>query len=341
MIDGTKLAEKGYVPDLLIRQGIRHKLAGRLALQARTQPDGIEDFADELRQMPVAIQTDRANEQHYELPSGFFTEVLGGYRKYSAGYWPEGVSDLDAAEVAALDLVVQRADIQSDQDVLDLGCGWGSFTLFAAGRFPESRFTAISNSRTQRAFIEEQARERGLNNVRVITADANTLTEVPGTYDRIVSIEMFEHMKNYEILLGRISGWLKEEGRLFVHIFTHRDYAYHYEAEGENDWMSRHFFAGGTMPADELLLHFQRDLLIERHWRLNGVHYQKSLEAWLERMDAKRDVVMPIMEEVYGKDDARMWFERWRLFFLACSELFGYRGGNEWMVSHYRFCRRA
>lgn len=333
------LAEKGFVPDFAIRYGIRQMLEGRLETE-RARPVGYkEQFVEELRRSAIAVDTDKANEQHYEVPSAYFHTVLGLRKKYSATYWPEGVSDLDASEEASLRQVAERAELQDGQDVLELGCGWGSFSLWAAETFPNSRILGVSNSHGQRAYIMEQARQRGLSNLEIRTADMNAF-DTERRFDRVVSIEMFEHMKNYKLLMARIAGWLRAEGKLFVHIFTHDRFAYPFvDAGDKEDWMARYFFTGGNMPSADLLTYFQDDLKLETQWKLNGQHYQRTLEAWLEKHDAARDAIMPLFEQCYGKDVALCWFHRWRLFYLACSELFGYRNGEEWYVSHYRFVK--
>jgi len=325
---GIDLAERGLVPLPGLRWGVRRLLGHRLD-DARRGP-AVEAFADELRSSPVALVPEKANEQHYELPPAFFETVLGPYLKYSGAYWPEGVDSLAEAEEAMLALSVERAQLEDGQAILELGCGWGSLTLYMARRFPKARITAVSNSAPQRRFIEARAPD----NVRVITADMNDLT-LDETFDRVVSIEMFEHMRNYQELFRRIHAWMTDEARLFVHVFCHRTHAYPFETEGSDNWMGRYFFTGGIMPSFDLFTHFDDDLIVEESWPVDGTHYQRTARAWREALEARRADVMPVLRDTYGAEASR-WFHRWRIFFLACEELFGYRGGEEWIVGHYR-----
>jgi len=337
-----RIVDSGLVPEPLLRAGIRAVCALRL----REQRGSVEDeqarqraLVRELRASDIAIATDAANDQHYEVPPAFFAAVLGPHRKYSGCYWPAGVTDLAGAEAAALELAGERAGLADGQDVLDLGCGWGAFALWAAARYPRSRITGVTSSHAQRAYVVEQAAARGLANLTVRTADVRTLELPWASFDRVVSIEMFEHMRNYELLLRRIAGWLRPRGALFVHVFAHRRHAYPFSDAGASDWMAREFFTGGLMPSAQLLHHFQDDLHITDEWHLAGHHYARTAEAWHANLVARRGDVLRILGERYGAD-ARRRYQRWRVFFLACAELFGYRDGREWIVAHYRFEQR-
>ena len=337
-----ELVENGRIPDLLTRAGIRLLLLQRLREQAQEGPDqewqAMMTFAEEMRQSPIALHTQEANEQHYELPPRFFELVLGPHLKYSCCHFPEGVTELEHAEASMLTLTCERAQLQDGQQILELGCGWGSLSLWMAKHYPNSSILAVSNSRPQREFIESRAQELGLTNLSVQTCDMNDFT-TEQHFDRVVSVEMFEHMRNWQSLLERISNWLKPEGKLFIHIFSHRRYAYAFSSEGDSNWMGRYFFTGGIMPSNDLLLYFQKDLLLEQHWVLSGVHYQRTADAWLQMMDSQKGEILQTFRETYGKD-ADVWFQRWRMFFLATSEVWGFRGGNEWLISHYLFNNR-
>ena len=332
-----KLAERGFLPDRLVRAGIRRLLAERLNNVRRTGKTDA-DWIETLSPGPLAEATDTANEQHYEIPADYFRTVLGRHLKYSCGYWPEGVTSLDASEEAMLRLSCERAELEPGQSVLELGCGWGSLSLWMAEHFPGSHITSVSNSKSQRQYIENEARARGLTNLQVITCDINDFD--PGSpFDRIVSVEMFEHVRNHRKLFGKIRSWLKPGGKCFVHIFSHREATYLFEAEGPKDWMSRYFFSGGIMPSSRLLIAAAEGILsCEEKWFVNGNHYSRTLEAWLQKQDAHRESVLRTFRECYG-DDAGLWFQRWRIFYMACSELFAYGQGREWPVMHYRFVK--
>jgi cyclopropane-fatty-acyl-phospholipid synthase len=340
---GVELAERGLLPDPLVRAGIRSLVRARIRQEDRGDPEAsaeaLRERLESMRAGPIAIATDAANEQHYEVPAAFFRQMLGPRMKYSACYWPHANTTLPRAEKHMLALTCERAQLTDGMRILELGCGWGSLTLYVAERFPQARILAMSNSAGQKAFIEAQCRTRSIRNVEVITANIDRFD--PGsTFDRIVSVEMFEHMRNYALLLERIASWLEPEGRLFVHIFCHRSHPYFYEPAGPGDWMAREFFSGGTMPSDDLLLHFQQHLALTDRWRVGGMHYARTLEAWLERLDAHRDEAVSVLAGVYSERDAARRLQRWRLFLLACAELFAHRDGQEWWVSHYLFAPR-
>ncbi len=339
------LCEKGWIPDVLTRFGMRRLMAERLAEESvdrcEREFERFRHCLEDLRQSQIALETDAANEQHYELPADFFLRVLGANLKYSCCWWDDNhgaslADALDAAEARMLEITCERAELHNGQRILELGCGWGSLTVWMARKFPDSQITAVSNSNSQREFINQRCRDAGLSNVEVITADANEFS-TDKRFDRVVSVEMFEHMRNYGALMQRISSWLVPGGKLFVHIFCHRHLMYPFNTEGEYDWMGKYFFTGGLMPAESTLLYFQDNLRIDEQWRVSGRHYEKTSNAWLERMDRDRQEIMPVLIKAYGEQQAAIWFQRWRMFFMAVAELFGYREGTEWMVGHYRF----
>jgi cyclopropane-fatty-acyl-phospholipid synthase len=347
------LLERDLVPDFLIRRRIRGLLAARLREEDQQDPEAQQtrllEFIRSLASGPVAIETAAANQQHYEVPTEFYARVLGKHLKYSCCYFSSSGShpgapsaeDLDAAEARMLALTCQRARLRDGERILELGCGWGSLSLWMAANYPASRITAVSNSRTQKQYIDAQARARSLRNLEVITCDVNELAfAADRLFERVVSVEMFEHMRNYDTLLSRVASWMAPGATLFVHIFTHTRFAYSFEVRDDSDWMARYFFTGGVMPSDDLLLYLQRDVRILEHWQVPGWHYRLTSEAWLTNMDRHRGELMPVLARTYGSADALRWWVYWRVFFMACAELWGYAGGREWLVSHYLFEKR-
>lgn len=338
------LAEKSLLPDWLIRIGIRRLLNKRLkGIQADSEEEHESferELIEELSRSALALDTDAANSQHYEVPAEFFYRVLGPRLKYSCCLYAEDDATLGQAEDAMLKLTCQRAELTNGQQILELGCGWGSLTLWMAEQYPGSHITAVSNSSSQREFILKRAQERGLSNVDVITADMRTFS-IDKKFDRIVSVEMFEHMRNYAMLLNRISSWLNERGKLFVHIFCHRSSTYLFETEGDENWMGRHFFTGGMMPSISLLSRFADDLVVEDQWEVNGEHYWRTSEDWLRNLDRDRRGIESLFAQSMSSRKATIVTQRWRMFFLACAELFRYNEGKEWFVGHYRLCQKS
>lgn len=335
--------EQGRVPDPGIRLGIRRLLRDRLDELRGHDAEAVADltrfFAKELRVAPLALLPEMANAQHYELPPAFFATVLGPHRKYSACWWPEGTRTLAEAEAAALEVTCDRAGLANGQRILELGCGWGSLTLWMAEHYPQAQITALSNSHSQRAHIRAEAARRGITNVQVITCDINHF-DTDQRFDRVVSVEMFEHLRNWPRAFANVARWLAPEGRFFMHVFTHRGAPYAFVERDASDWMSRYFFSGGMMPSDDLALHCQDDLRLMERWRWDGRHYARTARAWLDNMDQARSTLRPLFEQTYGAENAQLWWTRWRLFFMSVEELFAYDQGQQWWVSHYLFAKR-
>lgn len=337
----NSLLEKDLLPDWLIRIGIRRLLRQRLReIDAPSPETQVAQFAAALRTMPIAINTAESKEQHYEVPTAFYQRCLGPRLKYSSCYYVNGNETLAEAEERMLALTCERARLADGLDILELGCGWGSLTLWVAERYPKSRITGVSHSRTQREHILGEAKKRGLANVSIITCDMNEFDIASGGYDRVVSVEMFEHMKNWPKLMASIARWLRPGGMFFAHVFTHSRFAYHFEVRDDSDWMSKYFFTGGMMPSHSLFSQFQVDLKLVQDWKVNGRHYAQTAEHWLINMDAHRAEIMPLFAQTYGADQAVKWWSYWRVFYLACAELWWFRSGEEWLVSHYLFEKR-
>jgi cyclopropane-fatty-acyl-phospholipid synthase len=338
------LLTRNALPDAVIRLGIRRLLAQRLREETAPTPAEqharLERFAAGLHELPIAINTRDSRQQHYEVPTAFYQLCLGPQLKYSCGWFERGDESLADGEEAMLRLYARRARLADDQEVLELGCGWGSLSLWLAGQFPRSRITGVSHSRTQKEYIDAEAQRRGLRNLTIVTCDMNDFDIGAGRFDRVVSVEMFEHMKNWPRLFAGIARWLRPGGLFFLHIFTHSRIAYHFAERSRTDWMSRHFFTGGMMPSDDLVSRVADPLELRTHWRVNGRHYQRTAELWLENMDRHRARILPLFGSVYGAGEAKRWWVYWRVFFMSCAELWGYRGGTEWIVSHYLLEKR-
>ncbi|MCC7426298.1 MAG: class I SAM-dependent methyltransferase [Alphaproteobacteria bacterium] len=330
----TAVLERLPVPDALMRAGIAH-LVGRTHRRMVAAPPGTNAaFAAAMRDFPIAEHAAEANAQHYELPEAFFGLVLGPYRKYSSCYYRSDKDTLAEAEAQALAATCIHAGLLDGQEILELGCGWGSLSLWMAARYPNARITAVSNSHSQRAYITETARARGIGNLTVVTADMNGF-ETAARFDRIVSVEMFEHMANWDALLARARGWLRPDGRLFLHVFTHAAQPYRFDWRHREDWIAQHFFTGGIMPSHGLIRQFPHLFAVEEEWRWDGRHYQRTARDWLANYDRHAAEIEALMQGVYG-NQSRLWQRRWRLFFLAVEGLFGYAKGSAWGVSHYR-----
>jgi len=331
-IAAIAVAERLPLPDAALRFGVG-RLVGRTSRKLADEGIADSDFAEAMDRWPIAVHTGEANEQHYELPPRFFELALGPRRKYSCCLYRTAGDTLALAEIAALEETCANAGLEDGQSVLELGCGWGSLSIFMAERYPASRIVAVSNSAPQRLHIEAEIARRGLDNLTVITADMNAF-EPAGTFDRVVSVEMFEHMSNWRALLRRVRSWIKPDGRMFVHVFSHRGSAYRFDHADRADWIAQHFFTGGVMPSHDLVRQFGDMFAVEQDWRWSGTHYERTAMQWLRNFDHHRDAVRAIFDETY-RGDAALWMRRWRLFFLATAGLFGHEGGDEWGVSHY------
>ncbi|MFB5651141.1 SAM-dependent methyltransferase [Leptospira wolffii] len=337
------LMEKDFFPDWLIRIRIRRLLRLRLKQENRGSIEEYQkymmEYVDSLKRSPIAVSTEAANEQHYEMPASFFRLVMGKYMKYSSGLWASPGIGIDESERAMLQLTCERARLENGMSVLDLGCGWGSLSLYIAENFPKCKVTGVSNSKSQKTFIDSEAKKKGLKNLKILTMDMNVF-KTDQKFDRILSVEMLEHMKNYELLFSRIAAYLKPKGLFFVHIFAHKKYAYPFEVVDDTDWMAKYFFTGGQMPSHDLFLYFQKDLLIQDQWAVNGKNYALTSEAWLSNMYRNRKRILEIFSETYGEESALKWFVYWKVFFMACAELWKFNDGEEWIVSHYLFRKR-
>ena len=340
--------ERKFLPDFIIRKGIQNLCQERLESLKQVTLDLQEftssEYYEALRHSPLAVHTDEANQQHYEVPAEFFNLALGKNKKYSSAFWSEDCKNLNDAEDHALTITMERAEISDGMKILELGCGWGSLTLAMAKKFPNSEIVAVSNSNSQREWIEKRAKELGNERVKILTRNIIEVKDFEkefGKFDRVVSVEMFEHLRNYEVLFERISKTLNQDGKLFFHVFSHRDSSYFFETEGEDNWMGKYFFTGGQMPAHTLFSRFQKDLYLEKQWAWNGTHYAKTARAWLENTDQNALKIQEIFKVVYGEENAARWLQRWRVFFISCEELFQFENGNQWGVSHYLFKNRG
>ncbi|MES2198059.1 MAG: cyclopropane-fatty-acyl-phospholipid synthase family protein [Pseudomonadota bacterium] len=323
-------AERVPLPDVIIRAAIQ-RLCSRTATRlASASAESDAAFASAM----AARATGEADARHDQVPATFFAQVLGPNRKYSSCFYKEPASTLQEAEEEALRQTIEHADLADGQAILELGCGWGSLALAMARRFPNAEITAVSHAPSQREHIEQVAASRGLKNIRVVTADINGFE--PGRqFDRIVSVEMFEHIMNWRELMLRLRSWLNPNGRFFMHIFTHRAGAYWFDRAKGEDWVAPHFFSGGMMPSHHLIRQYADLFEVEKEWRWSGTHYQRTALDWLANFDARHDEIEAILRGVYGSDTP-LWMRRWRWFLLATSGLFGYAEGSEWGVSHYR-----
>ena len=327
-------AERVPLPDVIIRAAI-HRLCSRTAARLATgNAESDAWFADAMAARAIAEYTDEANARHDEVPAAFFAHVLGPNRKYSSCFYKEPASTLQEAEEEALRQTVEHADLADGQSILELGCGWGSLSLWMARQFPHSLVTAVSNSNSQREYIEGEAAQRGLANLRVITSGHEPVRARSAVRPCRLRRDVRAHDE-----LARIDDprarWLKPDGRFFLHIFTHRSGAYLFDRADGEDWIAQHFFTGGVMPSHHLIRQYADLFEVEKEWRWSGVHYQRTAQDWLDNFDSHRDEIERVLRKVHGGETA-LWMRRWRWFLLATAGLFGYADGSEWGVSHYR-----
>ena len=336
------LAEKRFLPDFIVRTGIKYFLNQKLNIEKKKFGDNPKSeknkWIEEMKKSPIALFTNKANEQHYEVPPEFFRISLGPNLKYSCAYWDTEINNLADAEEKMFKIYIERSGIKNGMSILDLGCGWGSFSLYLAKKFPNSKILAVSNSNDQSQYIKAESKKYKLNNINYLKLNMSDF-KINQKFDRIVSIEMFEHMRNYEILLHKISKLLNENGKLFLHFFCHKKYVYPYEVKSNSDWMTKYFFYGGMMPSYDILSFFENDLKLIKSWKVNGNHYKKTCRAWLKNQDQNKNKIMNIFEKCYEKDSTT-WFNRWRIFWMSCEELFGYKNGSEWYVGHFLMTRK-
>ncbi|MCX6124773.1 MAG: class I SAM-dependent methyltransferase [Proteobacteria bacterium] len=343
MQSAIEFAEKGLVPDALVRVGIRRLLSKRIndCRSDSCEKEGFifSDFIRQMRSAPLALNTAEANSQHYEVPTSFYKYCLGARMKYSSCYFSSPSSSLEKAEEDMLGLTCERAGLKDGMNILELGCGWGSLSLWMAEKYPAANITAVSNSASQKKHIDGVAAARGLKNLTIITCDMNEFS-IDKTFDRVVSVEMFEHMRNYQMLFERISRWLNDDGKLFFHIFCHAQFTYPFGTEADDDWMGKNFFTGGIMPAFSLPLNFQEHLKIEQQWKVDGTHYGRTSEEWLLKLDRNRANALKVFKAEGSPADPAIMVNRWRIFFMACAELFKFKDGREWFVGHYLFAKQ-
>jgi len=336
------LAEKRFLPDFIVRSGIKYFLNQKLNIEKNKFGNDLKakkkEWVKEMKNSPIALFANKANEQHYEVPPEFFKQSLGPNLKYSCAYWDTETNKLSDAEEKMFQIYIERSRIKNGMSILDLGCGWGSFSLYLAKKFPKSKILAVSNSNDQGEYIQAESKKYKLSNINYLKLNMSDFN-INQKFDRIVSIEMFEHMRNYYILLNKISTLLNDKGKLFLHIFCHDKYVYPYEVQSNSDWMTKYFFYGGMMPSFDILTFFQNDLKLTKSWKVNGNHYKKTCREWLNNQDKNKKIIMTIFDKCYDQE-AIIWFNRWRIFWMSCEELFGYKNGEEWYVGHYLLSKK-